>query len=136
METVLEQIPETGNIQLTIQISSQFHFSAKAAQRIARRFVADEISYFLRVGEPTLVASERICWRMPIELALPGHGVVGQVGVVDVDVESGSVLLTPQQIESIRSRAQEIGDRCAASGSRFSTSSPKSCASRSATSER
>ena len=117
METILEQIPKTGSIQLTIQIRSQFHFSAKAAQRLARRFVADEISYLLRVGEPTLVASERICWRMPIELALPGHGAVGQVGVVDVDVESGSVLLTPQQIESIRSRAQEIGDHYVGAGS-------------------
>lgn len=117
METVLEQIPETGNIQLTIQISSQFHFSAKAAQRIARRFVADEISYLLRVGEPTLVAGQRICWRLPVELALPAHGIVGQVGSVDVDVETGAVLLTAQQIESIRHHAQQLGDRYAATGS-------------------
>lgn len=117
METMLEQIPETGRIQLTIQITSQFNYSTQAAQRLARRFVADEISYLLRVGEPTLVAGEHICWRMPIELALPSHGPVGQVGAVDVDVESGRILLTAVQIEAIRSRAQALGDRYATIGS-------------------
>ena len=117
METMLEQIPETGRIQLTIQITSRFNYSTQSAQRLARRFVADEISYLLRVGEPTLVAGERICWRMPIELALPSHGPVGQVGAVDVDVESGRILLTAVQIEAIRSRAQALGDRYATTGS-------------------
>jgi hypothetical protein len=55
-----------------------------------------DLSYLLRVGEPTLVAGERICWRMPIELALPSYGSVGQVGAVDVDVENGRILLTAE----------------------------------------
>lgn len=116
MEALLEQIPETGSIQLTIQISSRFNYSAQAAQRLARRFVADEISYLLRVGDPTLVAGERICWRMPIELALPSYGPVGQVGAVDLDVETGRILLTAPQVETIRRRAEALGDRYASAG--------------------
>jgi hypothetical protein len=116
METLLQQIPETGSIQLTIQITSRFNYSAQAARRLARRFVADEISYLLRVGEPTLVAGESICWRMPIELALPSYGAVGQVGAVDVDIENGRILLTAEQIETIRNRSEALGERYASAG--------------------
>jgi hypothetical protein len=116
MEAVIEQVPRTGNIQLTIQINADFHFSAKAAQRLARRFVADEIGYLLRVGEPVLVAGEALCWRLPIILALPAFGAVGEVGEIDVDVETGRILLTATQVESIRHRAHDLGDRYASSG--------------------
>ena len=116
MEALLEQLPQMGNIQLTIQVTADFNYSAQAAQRLARRFAADEISYLLRVGEPTLVAGERIVWRIPIVLALPGHGPVGQVGMIDVDVEHGRIQVTADQIEQIRLRAQELGDRYAATG--------------------
>lgn len=116
MEALLEQLPQMGNIQLTIQVTADFNYSAQAAQRLARRFAADEISYLLRVGEPTLVAGERIAWRIPIVLALPSHGPVGQVGMIDVDVEHGRIQVTADQIEQIRLRAQELGDRYAATG--------------------
>ena len=102
---------------MDIQVTANFNYSAQAAQRIARRFVADEISYMLRVGDPTLVAGERILWRVPIILALPTYGSVGQVGAVDVDVESGRLQLTSEQIELMRARAQELGDRYATASS-------------------
>ncbi len=108
MEAVIEQIPQTGEIQLTIQITARFNYSAAAAQGLVRRFVADEISYLLRVGEPALVTAERIVWRVPVLLAYPGSGRVGQVGTVDVDVEDGRILLSSEQIEAIRSTALEI----------------------------
>ena len=111
MEALLEQLPQTGDIQVTFQISAHFNYSAIAAQRLARRFVADEIGYLLRVGDPSLVMSARMAWRVPILLALPSHGVVGQVGAVDVDVETGSILITPSQIREIALRAREIAER-------------------------
>lgn len=111
METVLERIPEMGDIQLTIQISARFNYSALAAKRLVRRFVADEISYLLRVGEPAMVASDRILWRVPVILAFPERGSLGQVGTVDVDVETGRLLLTSEQIEAMRSAALELATR-------------------------
>ncbi len=116
MEATLEQLPQTGQIQVTIQVAARFNYSAQAAERLVGRFVADEISYLLRVGDPTLVAGERICWRMPIELALPSYGPVGQVGAVDLDVETGRILLTAPQVETIRRRAEALGDRYASAG--------------------
>ena len=39
---------------------SDLNFSAKSVQKIVRRFVADEISYLLRTGEPDLVMGKRL----------------------------------------------------------------------------
>jgi hypothetical protein len=108
VNTVIEQIPQMGDITLTIQISAQFNYSAVVAKRMVSRFVADEISYLLRAQDPSLVAAERIVWRVPVVLAFPDRGIQGEAGTVDVDVENGRLLLTPEQIESIRNRALEI----------------------------
>lgn len=108
MEAVIETIPQTGDIRLTLEISARQNFSAKSAQKIVRRFVADEISYLLRAGEPKLVLGQRLYWRVPIELALPDRGVVGVAGTLDVDVETGQILATPDAIAEITRHAERL----------------------------
>ncbi|MCS6843422.1 MAG: hypothetical protein NZ528_03725 [Caldilineales bacterium] len=108
METVIEAIPQTGDIRLTIEVSAKQNFSGRSAQRLVGRFVADEISYLLRAGEPHLVVSERLYWRVPVQLAFPGRGVVGTVGALDVDVETGQIRVTPQDIAEITSHAERL----------------------------
>ena len=115
MEMIFQQIPQTGDITLTIQITAPFNYSAVAARRLVNRFVADEISYLLRAEEPVLVAAERIVWRVPVVLAFPNAGTVGQAGAVDVDIENGRLLLTPAQIDTMRTSALELAARHAAS---------------------
>lgn len=105
MEAAIEQIPQTGDIQLTIQIKAQFNYSAIVAKRLVRRFLADEVGYLLRVGDPTLVAAERIVWRVPVLLAYPQTGTLGQVGSVDVDVEDGHLFLDQDRIDQIKKSA-------------------------------
>lgn len=92
MEATLEQIPRTGKVDLTIQVSATINYSAEVARRLAGRFVANEIGYLLRCGDPKLVVSERLYWRVPIILALPTTGPIGTVGTIDVDVETGQTV--------------------------------------------
>jgi hypothetical protein len=108
MEAVIEAIPQTGDIRLTLEISARQNFSAKSAQKIVRRFVANEISYLLRAGEPNLVLGQRLYWRVPIELALPGRGVIGAAGTLDVDVETGQITATPDAIAEITRHAERL----------------------------
>lgn len=111
MQTALEQIPRTGQIQLTIQVSAKFNYSAQAAQRLVRRFVADEISYLLRADTPSLVVAEELYWRVPLILAFPDIGAVGQAGTVDVNVETGQLSITPEQLTEITRHAYELATR-------------------------
>lgn len=110
MDAVLEQIPRSGQIQLTIQVLAQFNYSAQAAQRRIGRFVADEIGYLLRSDAPALVVSERLAWRVPVILALPDSGPLGEVGTLDVDVETGQIAATPEQIAAITRRAEDLAN--------------------------
>lgn len=107
MESSVAQISRSGQVQLTIQVSSHIHYSAEAARRAVGRFVANEIAYLLRSGEPDLVVKERIVWRVPVELALPSYGMVGTVGQIDVDVETGELAVTPELIHQIQENAEQ-----------------------------
>lgn len=86
------------------------NYSAKSAQRIVGRFVADEISYLLRAGEPDLVVSKRLYWRVPVQLASPDRGIVGAVGTIDVDFETGQIVVTPKGLAQIAAQARRLAD--------------------------
>ena len=117
MEAVVEQLPQAGHLQVTIQASADINYSAKAARRIAGRFVADEVGYLLRSDDPNLVVAERIYWRVPIVLALPSCGAVGTVGTLDVDVETGQLLVTPEQVVEITRHAENLAANHSATAS-------------------
>lgn len=108
VETLVEQLPRTGRLQFSVHVSADLNFSATAARRRAGRFVADEISYLMRGGEPNLVIADRIYWRVPILLTFPGRGSAGSVGVIDVDVETGQLRVTPELIVEIQQRATDL----------------------------
>ncbi|GAB4162615.1 MAG: hypothetical protein Fur0021_37000 [Candidatus Promineifilaceae bacterium] len=107
MEAVFEQVPQSGQFQFTLQVSATMNFSALAAQRIVSRFVADEVSYLLRAGKPTLVITEPIVWRVPVVLALPHYGTVAEVGHIDVNVNTGAHSITPEEIVQMRQNADD-----------------------------
>ena len=111
MDTVVKQLPRTGKLQIDIHVSAEMNFSATAARRRVSRFVADEISYLMRGGEPDLVVADRIYWHVPVILTLPGHGSVGSVGAIDVDVETGQLHVTPELIAEIQQHATGLAVR-------------------------
>ena len=62
----------------------------------------------MHAGEPALVVDERIQWRVPVILSQTSRGDVGEVGSIDVDVETGQLHVTPQLITEINARAQGL----------------------------
>ncbi|MCL4867985.1 MAG: hypothetical protein KJ063_03365 [Anaerolineae bacterium] len=107
MEAIIEQLPRSGQMEFMIHVSTNIHFSAEAARRLVGRFAANEIAYLLRGGEPTLIVAERVCWRVPVLLTLPGQGIVGPVGQIDVDVETGEIIISSEDIRLIQEYAEQ-----------------------------
>jgi hypothetical protein len=101
----LSRIPPAAQLEVSIHLSSSLHVSAAEARRRASRLVASEIGNLLYGGEPTLRVGERICWSVPILLAFPDSGSIGQVGAVDVDAETGAALTSTTQLEEIAAYA-------------------------------
>lgn len=82
--------------------------TAAAARRKASRFVLDHISYLMGGTQPSLIKTDHLVWRVPIVLTYPDRGVVGEVGFIDVDAETGELLLTEETVEEITRNAHTL----------------------------
>jgi len=67
-----------------------------------------EISTNMHGSTPRLVVGERICWRVPVILSMPPTGDRGEVGAIDVDVETGQLIITHSLVEEIQQRAEYL----------------------------
>lgn len=108
MTSIVESLPKTGRLEVDIRVKADINISAYAARQKVNGFVLSDISYMMHAGNPTLVLAERICWRVPVILSLTSRGDVGEVGAIDVDVESGQMRVSPQLIAEINARAQGL----------------------------
>ena len=69
------------------------HIDADAARAAATDFLFDHLGNQLVPGEPhTMVSAVRAVWIVPVQLAYIHTGVLGSVGVVAVDQETGQVV--------------------------------------------
>lgn len=50
-------------------------------------------------------------WRVPVWLALPTTGPLGQVGSLDVDAQTGEILFTQQILDEIAERGNGLAQR-------------------------
>ena len=100
--------PGNGQLSINIQLSATVNVTAFSARQKVTGFVADEISTNMHAAEPTLVVGERICWRVPVILSMPPSGDRGEVGTVDVDVETGQLQITLKLIQEIERRAEYL----------------------------
>jgi hypothetical protein len=68
----------------------------------------DRVSNLLCGNAPILVIADRIRWRVPVWLGFPTTGLVGKVGDVDVDVETGEVLYDQRLLDEITEHADAL----------------------------
>jgi len=108
MASIVESLPKSGRLEVDIKVTAEVNVSAYAAKQKVNNFVLSEISYMMHAGDPSLVVDERISWRVPIILSQTSQGDVGEVGTIDVDVETGQIHTTPHLIQAIQARAQGL----------------------------
>ncbi len=101
-------LPRTGRLQMDIHVSADMNVGAATARRRVNAFLATHVGNLLLANEPVLVLADHIVWRVPVDLTAPSMGRLGRVGEVDVDVESGELLLDDSQIEGMRHRANDL----------------------------
>ena len=100
--------PRAGQLAIDVHLSATVNVTAFSAQQKVTGFVADEISTNMHGGEPRLVVGERLCWRVPVILSMPPVGDRGEVGTIDVDIETGQLMTTRILIEEIERRAEYL----------------------------
>jgi hypothetical protein len=80
--------------------------SRQAARKKVNGFVLSHVSYMMHAGEPVLVSGPRGRWRVPVILSLTSCGDVGEVGAIDVDVETGQMQISPELLREMNQRAE------------------------------
>lgn len=92
-------------------VPPQVRVTAVEAARRVNRFLLDEVSYLLGSERPTLVEVDGLVWRTPVMLSYPDQGVIGEVGFVDVDAESGELRITSETTEELLHHARILAER-------------------------
>jgi len=102
-------LPESGLFELNINRIVDLKISADTARRRVTRYVGDYIGDLLYGEKPTLVLqTKRAVWRVPVVLATGKSGRLGQVGTLDVDVETGELDTREHFVEEIKTNAQRL----------------------------
>lgn len=108
MSVTLEKlnVPQSGHLDIDIRLSADVQISAFVARQKVNRFLLTEVGNLLHAGEPSLALADKIYWRVPVLFSLPSVGQVGQVGEIDVDIESGQVMVEPSLVQRISRNAE------------------------------
>lgn len=111
MAVTLETItpPQSGPLNIEIKLTANIQVTPETARRRVGVFVGNEIADLLHGDTPDLVLREDgVYWRVPVVLSSRSLGRIGQVGVIDVDVETGDLNVNDQIISEIEARAQRF----------------------------
>lgn len=117
MSVELERVvlPEYADVKIEVSVSARINVTDVAAQRKVNRLLLDLVGTQLYGESPSLVAGERLVWRVPVWLGLPTVGPIGQLGVLDVDTQTGEVLYTQRILDELAERGDALAQRAASS---------------------
>lgn len=111
MTLVVETItpPEMGQVDIELKLSANIQISAATARRIVSCYVTHHVGDLLHGDVPNLVWSEQgVVWRVPVVLSAPSKGRIGAVGALDVDVQTGELIVSDNLIHTIETEANRL----------------------------
>ncbi len=104
-------IPAQAEVKVELTVTAPINVTAQSAQRQVSKLLLDQVGNLLYGERPNLVAGEKLWWRVPIWIALPTTGPLGQVGTLDVDAQTGEILYTQLMLNNIANRADAVAKR-------------------------
>lgn len=103
-------LPETGTVRLKLDRIFTINISATEARRKVSNWLAWEVTMTLMGQEPSLVIGEPVVWRVPVVFTASHVGVIGSVGAIDVDVESGEMIRPEGIAEAMLCAAKKLAE--------------------------
>lgn len=105
--------PEKGQFAIDVQQVVDVKLSADEAQKRCRIWLMDEINMGFVSGTPEFMIGEdgRAVWHIPIIRTAPHVGHVGEVGHVDMDVQTGEIVVEDDEIEMWYVRGDKLSHK-------------------------
>lgn len=104
-------LPSQVEVKVELTVTAPINVTAQSAQRQVSKSLLDQVGNLLYGERPNLVAGEKLWWRVPVWIALPTTGPLGQVGTLDIDAQSGEILYTQLILDDIEARAHALVER-------------------------
>lgn len=104
-------LPSQVEVKVELTVTAPINVTAQSAQRQASKLLLDQVGNLLYGERPNLVAGEKLWWRVPVWIALPTTGPLGQVGTLDIDAQSGEILYAQLILDDIEARAHALVER-------------------------
>jgi hypothetical protein len=110
ISTVLEKLTHAES-QLVLQFAdflvqrSRYRVDARTARRKVSAWLVQEVGNLLMGGEPRYIEGERPVWRVPVVVS---YGRRGVAAFVDVDAQSGKLLVSEQTPQEITANVQAM----------------------------
>jgi hypothetical protein len=104
-------LPVETQVKIELTLTAQLKVTHTTAQRQVSKLLLDQVGNLLYGEHPSLVAGQRLVWRVPVWLGLPSIGAVGQVGALDVDAQTGEILYTQQSLDEFAERGNVLAQR-------------------------
>jgi len=96
-------------VDINAHVTATINVTPFLARQKVNVFLLDKVGTGLLSESPDLAAiGGRLYWRVPVALNLPGRGRLGQVGAIDVDVQTGEVLTDDTLISDITRHANQL----------------------------
>lgn len=104
-------LPSQTEVKIEVSLTAHINVTGQTAQRKVSNLLLDEVGNLLYEEQPNLVVGTELLWRVPVWLALPTTGPLGEVGYLDVDAQTGEILFTRQQLDEIAERGNALARR-------------------------
>jgi hypothetical protein len=105
------RLPASAEVRIEFSLTAQVNVTDYGAQRKVSRLLLDQVGNLLYCERPHLVAGRRLLWRVPVWLALPTTGPLGQLGTLDVDAQTGEILFDQHMLDDLAERGHVLAGR-------------------------
>ena len=93
---------------IQISIEATVNIDAQTARRRVTVWLVNEVGNMLVGGAPQLVIGTKTVWRVPALLTSSQAGILGEVGAVEVDGETGELLINATLSQEILNNVEKF----------------------------
>ncbi len=108
IENILPPQFRSAELEINVRVQATMNITPVVARRKVNVLMLEKVGNLLHGGFPALHLTDRIYWRVPVILSTPAQGQIGQVGDIDVDAETGEMIVGGELLEDIAEHARRL----------------------------
>ncbi len=98
----------SAEIEINVRVRATMNVTPVVARRKVNVLMLEKVGNLLHGDSPALFLTDKVYWRVPVILSTPSSGRIGQVGKVDVNIETGEMIADDKLLDEIAENAKRL----------------------------